>query len=200
MKDERGDTLLAESTWLKWGRRFKDTLEGYHRQFPLRTGMPREEFKSRLNLPPRLAEAALDRAAGENVLRFNEKWVWRPNHTVRFEGNVGVQVDLLLKQFESAPFAPPSYDEAVEAVGSEAVVSLIERGQLVKVSDAVLLTPQGERAMINWVVESIRERGKITAAELRDHFSTSRKYAIAFLEYLDQKRVTRRLGDARVLR
>jgi selenocysteine-specific elongation factor len=30
-------------------------------------------------------------------------------------------------------------------------------------------------------------------------FNTSRKYAIAFLEHLDEARVTRRVGDERVL-
>jgi selenocysteine-specific elongation factor len=31
-------------------------------------------------------------------------------------------------------------------------------------------------------------------------FGASRKYALALLDYLDQQRVTRRVGDARVLR
>ena len=37
-------------------------------------------------------------------------------------------------------------------------------------------------------------------AQVRDLFDTSRKYALALLEYLDTARVTRRVGDARVLR
>jgi len=49
-------------------------------------------------------------------------------------------------------------------------------------------------------VETIRARGRVTAAEVRDLFNTSRKYAIAFLEHLDEERLTRRVGDERVLR
>jgi selenocysteine-specific elongation factor len=40
----------------------------------------------------------------------------------------------------------------------------------------------------------------ITLAQVRDLFGTSRKYAQAILEYLDETRVTRRVGDERVLR
>jgi selenocysteine-specific elongation factor len=37
-------------------------------------------------------------------------------------------------------------------------------------------------------------------AQVRDLFSTSRKYALALLGYMDEKRITRRVGDERVLR
>ncbi|MBC7344886.1 MAG: SelB C-terminal domain-containing protein, partial [Clostridia bacterium] len=39
----------------------------------------------------------------------------------------------------------------------------------------------------------------ISLAEVRDILGTSRKYALPFLEYLDQTKVTRRVGDKRVL-
>jgi selenocysteine-specific elongation factor len=33
---------------------------------------------------------------------------------------------------------------------------------------------------------------------MRDLFGTTRKYAIPFLEHLDEQKVTRRVGDVRV--
>ena len=38
-----------------------------------------------------------------------------------------------------------------------------------------------------------------SAAELKDAMGTSRKYAIPLLEYFDDKGITRRSGDERVL-
>jgi selenocysteine-specific elongation factor len=35
---------------------------------------------------------------------------------------------------------------------------------------------------------------------VRDAFNTSRKYALALLEYTDEQRLTKRVGDERVLR
>jgi selenocysteine-specific elongation factor len=43
------------------------------------------------------------------------------------------------------------------------------------------------------------EHGSITVAQVRDALGTSRKYALAILEHLDERRVTRRVGDTRVL-
>ncbi|MFZ1474339.1 MAG: SelB C-terminal domain-containing protein, partial [Anaerolineae bacterium] len=50
------------------------------------------------------------------------------------------------------------------------------------------------------VKQIIQQEGSVTVAQVRDRFNTSRKYALALLEYLDSIRVTRRVGDARVLR
>ena len=40
----------------------------------------------------------------------------------------------------------------------------------------------------------------MTVADVRDMFGGSRKYSLALMDYLDQQRITRRVGDARVLR
>ena len=49
-------------------------------------------------------------------------------------------------------------------------------------------------------VSLIESQERATLADVRDHLGTSRKVAQAFLERLDQERITRRIGDARVLR
>ena len=46
----------------------------------------------------------------------------------------------------------------------------------------------------------IEEEGGISLGRLRDELQTSRKFAQALLEHLDSERVTRRVGDERVLR
>ena len=50
------------------------------------------------------------------------------------------------------------------------------------------------------IVAHLNERGSVTVADARDLFGASRKYVLPLLEYLDQQRVTRRVGDERVLR
>jgi selenocysteine-specific elongation factor len=109
-------------------------------------------------------------------------------------------VDRLLAQFEAAPFTPPNAGDAASAVGDELLNYLIARGEIVRVSTDVLLGGAAYEAMVGGVRDLFAEQGEITAGALRDRFNTSRKYAIALLEHLDARKVTRRIGDARVLR
>jgi selenocysteine-specific elongation factor len=87
-----------------------------------------------------------------------------------------------------------------EQVGSEVLNALIEQGQMVKLNDDVVLLGETYEEMKTGVVAHLEKQGSITVAQVRDLFGTSRKYALALLGYLDEKRITRRVGDERVLR
>ena len=77
---------------------------------------------------------------------------------------------------------------------------LVKQRRVVKVRDGVVFAASAYDEMVRKVADYIKEHGKVTLAEVRDLFGTSRKYAQALLEYLDEKKITRRTGDERVLR
>jgi len=106
----------------------------------------------------------------------------------------------LLAQFQQQPYAPPSVKEAVTAVGEEVLGALVERGDIVQVSPEVVFLASTYREMVARIRARIQQEGSITLAQVRDMFATSRKYAQAILEHLDEIGVTKRVGDARVLR
>jgi selenocysteine-specific elongation factor len=64
----------------------------------------------------------------------------------------------------------------------------------------VVFGAEAYREMVERITEHLRAEGSITLARVRDMFGTTRKYAQALLEHLDHTNVTRRVGDARVLR
>lgn len=191
-------SLLSATGWTRLTAEMTAALADYHRQFPLRLGMPREELASRLNLKPKPFAALLTEAEG--LLVESGGVVRLPEHEVRLSPEQGAQVEALLAQFAAASYTPPNAGDAARALGDELLSLLIARGDLIRVSPEVLLTPAVYDEMSAYVVEHIRTHGSIVAGELRDRFDTSRKYAIALLEHLDNKRVTRRVGDKRILR
>jgi selenocysteine-specific elongation factor len=195
-----GRALLSAPGWHALVDKIGNALDEYHRQSPLRAGLPREELKSRLGLAPRVFDQVIERAVRENVLAASEDVVRRPKFKVTFDSDLQRRVNGLLAEFERASYTPPSAQEAEAAIGSEAVGALVEQESLVRLNDTVLLSPKAFSSMRDWVIATIHSQGQVTAGQVRDQFGTSRKYAIALLEYLDEKRVTKRLGDARVLR
>jgi len=70
---------------------------------------------------------------------------------------------------------------------------------VVKVSDSVVFAASAYDEMVKKIIDHIKAHGKVTLGETRDLLNTSRKYAQALLEYLDQEKITRRTGDERVL-
>ena len=54
--------------------------------------------------------------------------------------------------------------------------------------------------MVAGVRAHLLQQGTITVAQVRDMFNASRKYALGLMEHLDDIKLTRRVGDERVLR
>lgn len=105
----------------------------------------------------------------------------------------------MLARFRGEPFAPPTRAEVEDALGPELTAALIERGDLVRISNAILLDHAAYGEARRCIVAHLRTHERLTVAEARDLLGTSRKYMVAILEHFDERRVTRRLGDDRVL-
>ncbi len=191
---------LARSARERWRDTLTRTLATYHQQFPLRAGMPRQELKSKWNVPPRAFDLLVAEFARDHAIRATEKTAALTAHHVAFDAATQTQVDALLAQFARAPFNPPSQMDAEALVGADVLNALVEQGKLERIAPNVLFAPDALAQMQTWTLEQLQGGGEITAAQVRDHFDTSRKYAIAFLEYLDAQRLTKRIGDARILR
>jgi selenocysteine-specific elongation factor len=197
--------LITRSGWGALRERTETLLGEYHGRFPLRTGMPREEVKSRL---ARYLPKLTSRLFGEIVRRATEEgWLVETGGTIRlalhqatFTAKQQQAVDYLLYTFRQEPYTTPSVTQCEEQVGAEVLNALLEQGQLIKLNEDVVFLTETYEDMRDRLVAYLKEQGSITVAQVRDMFGTSRKYALAFLGYLDEKRITRRVGDERVLR
>jgi selenocysteine-specific elongation factor len=95
---------------------------------------------------------------------------------------------------------PPSYDECAAVVGADVLNALIEQGRIVKLNESVVYGAEAYQAMVARVTSHLQQHGTITVAQVRDLFNASRKYALGLMEHLDDLKLTRRVGDERVLR
>ena len=190
--------------WSRLAERADQEVSQYHKTYPLRPGMPREELKSRLKSQmgnsPRVFNASLRRLVASGKLEEFGSLVRRPGFTIRFSSHQEENIDRLLMRFAAEPYSPPSFKECQAEVGQEVFEALVTQGQLVQVSSEVAFRQADYERMVAEVSRLIRQQGSITAAEVRDHFNTSRRYALAFLEHLDASGVTIRDGDARRLK
>ncbi|MEW6287747.1 MAG: selenocysteine-specific translation elongation factor [Chloroflexota bacterium] len=190
----------AQPRWNALQNQTLQLVEAYHREFPLRRGIPREELKSRLKLPPRIFQAVMKKLAAEHLLLERGALAAMPGHEVRFGAQEQAKVQTLMRKFEANRFTPPGVRECQAEVGDEVFNALLERGDLVAVSSDVVFRKQEYEFMTGEIRRAIERQGRITLAEVRDLFQTSRKYAQALLEHLDAIGMTMRDGDFRRLK
>ena len=175
-------------------------IEAYHKSYPLRRGIPREELKSRLKLSPRVFNALIKKLIADNSITDNLSSIAMTGHEIKFNGQEQAKVQALMRKFEQNPFSPPSVKDCQAEVGEEVFGALTGLGTLMTVSSDVVFRKQDFDLMLERIRSSLELNGKITLAEVRDLFNTSRKYVQALLEHLDAIGVTVRDGDFRKLK
>ena len=197
--------VVTRSGWSDLRERIETLLGDYHQQFPLRLGMPREEVKSRLAarlpaLAPRLFNEIVALAVAQGWLAEDGTALRLAGHQAAFTPQQQQKIDYLFYLFRQNPYTTPSVAQCDEVVGGQVLTALIDQGRLVRLNEDVIYMAETYEQMRDRIVAFIKDTGKISVAEVRDLFGASRKYALALLGYMDEKRITRRVGDERVLR
>ncbi len=201
---EGEELVTSQGFWQQLAGRAVQEIQAYHKSSPLRRGMPREELKSRLKdatrPSPRLFNAALRKLVAESALAEAGPLVFHPSHAIRFTPQQQTRIDGLLRRFAASPYSPPTVKDCQVEVGEDVLAALIDLGDLVAVAPDVVFRRQDYQRMVADVRRIIEQQGSLTVAQARDHFNTSRRYVLAFLEYLDASGITTRQGDERKLK
>ncbi|MHB8856178.1 MAG: selenocysteine-specific translation elongation factor [Bellilinea sp.] len=195
------DALAAHTVvWAGETGRAEREIAAFHQANPLRVGIPREMLKNRLKMSQRVFQAAVKVWVKAGKFQEKGQMLQLPDFQVRFSPQQQARVDGLLKQFAAAPYATPSVKECMAATGEDVYTALVEQGILVNVSAEVVFRASDYQIMLAGVEQAILRDGSLSAAQFRDMYNTSRKYALAFLEHLDAIGVTLREGDVRKLK
>jgi selenocysteine-specific elongation factor len=208
-----GAWWFAQTLWDALCTETVALLREQHRQYPLRSGLSKEEWRTRLGLSLRMAADVFLALQEEGVLAevpavtriagTTGGLIRLPNFSPAFTASQQQQVERLLHIFRTNPYAPPGRLEIEAEVGVEVLSALLERGQLVKlgnVTEPVFFLRETYNQAVDRVIAYLGEHETMTAAEARDLLGTTRKYVLPLLEHLDERHITRRLGDSRVLR
>jgi selenocysteine-specific elongation factor len=193
------DFILPVGGRMQWADRLASILSSFHSQSPLRLGIPREELRSRLGQPADFFNKLINWAEEQQLLSQQGTVVCQSGHQIRFTAKQENDIQRIMARFESTGVNSPSVKECKLEVSDDVYAALIDIGMLRQVSSDVVYTADGYQHLVDQIVDYLEQNTSIDAAKLRDLLGTSRKYAIALLEHLDDIRVTRRVGNNREL-
>jgi selenocysteine-specific elongation factor len=193
------DVISHKTSWNQLKEKTEVIISEYHKLFPLRFGMPREELKSRINVDAQIYSPILERFVEIGILDVSDVNVAQSGYTPVLTEDQQRLAEKLIAQFNSEPYRTPSVKESRRVVGDDLYLYLIEKGELIQVSNEVVFQVRDYEEMILRIRRDLEEKRTVTVAEVRDMFNTTRKYALALMEHLDSIGITRREGDLRRL-
>jgi selenocysteine-specific elongation factor len=194
LKELRAQTLAA--------------LDAFHQKEPLLEGIPKEELKERVfrRAGEPIFEAVLGELVGSGLIELAGDKVKRAGRAVSLSAEEAEAKQTIEEAFRRAELRVPAVKEvlgkvAVEPRRAQKIVQILLReGTLVKVSEDLLFHREALALLPELLRGYKRQKGeKLSVPAFKELTGVTRKYAIPLLEYLDRQRVTRRVGDQRVI-
>ena len=200
-------TAAADDTFAAAASRVQQTLKAFHTSEPLLKGMGREDLRAR-SLPeasPVFFRAVLDRLAADKRIAVDQDIVHEFGREVTLGGDDGRLRQDLAARFRELGLQAPPPDDVAASVGADRATArkivqlMLKERALVKVNESLVV----DREALERLVEAVRGRKAVKATlgvgDFKELTGLTRKFAVPLLEYLDSQRITRRVGDDRMI-
>jgi selenocysteine-specific elongation factor len=197
--------LVAPAAYAEAKADALQSLRKFHDANPLVKGMGKEELRDRVNLGPEVFYSVLGKLAEEKKLEVAGELVHLPGRGVVMKDEEAESKKIIEQAFASAGLKVPSLKEVlaglkVDKIRAQKIVTLLLRDKvLIKISEELVFHQSALLDLRHRIAALKTSTPKINVARFKEMTGVSRKYAIPLLEYLDRERVTRRVGDERVI-
>jgi len=199
-----GDLLVAPAALERLSARLLSDLRAHHETQPLSDGIPREEARERIfgRAPAVVFEHVVAALAAQQKIAASDRLALT-THRVSLSPEEARAQEAIEQLYRRAGLAPPDEAAIVAAAQVPAPVAdrvaklLLRQKRLVKVD--TLLFHADALAQLKADVREMKGRTGVDVPAFKERYGITRKYAIPLLEYLDRERVTRRVGNSRVV-
>ena len=182
-------------------------LDVFHTKNPLSPGISKEQLTSGLGkiCHPLVLKAALSQLVETKTIVIENELVSLSDRKVVLNGQESTAKAQIEEAFLQAGWKVPILDEVLAAVSvppdqaRKLVILLAKEKRLVKISENLLYHTESIARLKELLTRYKKQSAQIDVGKFKDLTDISRKYAIPLLEFLDRERVTRRVGNSRVI-
>jgi selenocysteine-specific elongation factor len=191
-----------------WKNVICEKVKQYHQKLPHRTGMPRQELKSRLPdaMPQALFQKLLENLIELQQLKSQQDIVFMKNHRPTLTPELEQIKESVYKMIQKNYLSPPLLKELAQTIHTdiqkmETILAFLENeGKIIRVTQEIAVCTKAMEGFTDRVIAYLKDNETITTKDFKNMMNVSRKYAIPLMEYCDRKKITLRVGDERKLR
>jgi len=200
-----GDLLILPEALQALNQDALVAILDFHKSNPLVPGIGKEELRSRIDASPDVLELALNSLLSEKKIEINGELVQQAGRGVVLKDEEAESKKTIEQAFRNAGLKVPFLNDVlagvrVDRARAQKIVTLLLREKaLIKLSDELVFHQMVLLDLRQKIAAYKAKSPKIDVAAFKDLTGVSRKYAIPLLEYLDRERITRRVGDVRVI-
>ncbi|PAB60868.1 selenocysteine-specific translation elongation factor [Anaeromicrobium sediminis] len=199
------DNVILHKDYLeKLEKNIIKELKDFHNKNTLKSGMLKEELRNRVmkKVKNKLYDDLL--AYFESVLNLVENKVSLKDFKVTYTKDQEEIKKKIEDNLTKGKFSPRTIKEMAQTFKDEnefnkVIQSMIDFNLLIKLDENIVLYHTVYNEAVTMIKDFIKDNDGITLGQCRDVLSTTRKFALPLLEYLDNNKITKRHGDKRII-
>lgn len=193
-----GESYIANQSLEKIAGEISQIVKDYHKENPLDEGISKEELRQKLelNLDSKDFEAMLKNKILTKNIMLQKGYVKDKNFAISL-ANDQKRIDELMGQIKANEPKLSKESDIFDKKDKDLLAFLLKE-DLVRI-DEFVITNEYYQKLVDLVRDYFKGNERLEAKEFRDLSGLSRNQAIAFLEYLDKKNITKRVEDYRIL-
>ncbi|MBV9670656.1 MAG: SelB C-terminal domain-containing protein, partial [Acidobacteriales bacterium] len=201
----RSGTWIAGASWAQARRSVIEGLREFHAKNPLAAGSGRDSLRERLHLREPVFSACVNELVHEKEVVQLQDVIHLAGHQVKLKSDESAARAQIEKAFQTAGLQVPAMREVlmslpIDRTRAQKIVAILLRDKvLVKVNDELTFHASALGELRNLLTREKAKSPSLDVKRFKELTGVSRKYAIPLLEWLDRERVTRRVGEARVI-
>jgi selenocysteine-specific elongation factor len=180
-------------------------VTAFQKTYPLASGIGKEVLREEFGVLPEVFTYILERMARAGRLTLSGEVVHLPGQGVVLKDEEAASKRVIEEAFAEAGFKVPALGEVlarlkIDEMRARKLVTLLLRDKiLVKVTDELVFHRDALYELRALMQARKAKAPTIDVGAFKDMTGVSRKYAIPLLEYMDRERITRRVGNERVI-
>jgi len=188
------------SDWDERTKKLLNAVKNFHKQYPLREGISKNELRKTLGWDLGEFNNYVEGMVIRGLIRQKNGLMALSDYQVELSAEVKERIEDVLKDYQLNPFSPPSLQAMKEKYDADLIDFMTANNMLIVTSDDIAFRREDYDEMRFQMINFISRQGSITLGQFRDLIGTSRKYALSFLEHMDERRITSFDGEHRVIK
>lgn len=212
-EEEKITSFSLKNDKYLWHKSFEREIEegiekylyNYHENNKYAKGAKKSEIKSKYlpKLKQNVFDLVINSFAEKGLIKQDGEYVSLPYFQIQYDDVYKKCENIIIKALEEARFEFVKQEDLILKAGNikaeEIIALMLDERKLIKINEAGITTYEIYNDAKSILTEFIKKNSKITAAEYRDLLNTNRKIAIGLLEHFDMQKVTKRVGNDRIL-
>ncbi|HYX70220.1 MAG TPA: selenocysteine-specific translation elongation factor [Terriglobales bacterium] len=200
-----GDHLTDVPAYAEARKHVQNAIGDFHARNPLVAGISKEDLRTRCGIPVAVFQGVLDALLRQQAIEISGEQVRLAGRGVVLKDEEAEAKQIIERAFSTAGLKVPFLKDVlaslpVDRARAQKIVTLLLRDKvLVKLTEELAFHRDALVELRRMVAAAKASTPKLNVAQFKDLTGITRKYAIPLLEWLDRERVTRRVGDERVI-